>query len=359
MKGLILSGGAGTRLRPLTHSSAKQLVPVANKPILFYGIEQLAKSGIKEIGIIVGETENEIRQAVGEGQSWNVKVTYIPQEEPLGLAHCVLIAKNFLGEEDFVMYLGDNMLEQNLSPLIQEFKEDRQEGSLESRILLKEVENPQNFGVAEIDENGTVTTLKEKPENPASNLALVGVYFFSPAIHEAVANISPSPRGELEITDAIQWLIEKGKTIDHDVLDGWWIDTGKKDPLLESNRQVLKTILKEIHATAEVSRNSSLEGQIKVGANTKITDSFLKGPIVIGDNVTIVNSHIGPFTSIGEGCNITNSSVEDSVLMKKCLINDSRCLTNSLIGNSCEVAGPLSNKPCSLMIGDDSILDLP
>tara|TARA_B100000902_G_scaffold28031_1_gene33722 strand:+ start:1766 stop:2845 length:1080 start_codon:yes stop_codon:yes gene_type:complete len=359
VKGLILSGGAGTRLRPLTHSRAKQLVPVANKPILFYGIEQLAKAGIKEIGIIVGETEGEIRKAVEDGQQWDVRVTYIPQEKPLGLAHCVLIAKDFLGEEDFVMYLGDNMLEQDLSPLVHKFKEDRIEGSLGSRILLKEVENPKNFGVAEIDDNGKVIALVEKPENPISNLALVGVYFFSPIIHDAVAGISPSKRGELEITDAIQQLMKDGKTIDYDILDGWWIDTGKKDPLLESNRQVLKTVFGEIDPTTTVAEDSSIEGQVKVGADCKIVNSSLEGPIVIGNNATIQNSYIGPFTSVGDGCKVIDSSISDSVLMPQCSINKSHYLTNSLIGNNCRVTGPLSDEPCSLMIGDDSVLDLP
>ena len=359
MKGLILSGGAGTRLRPLTHSSAKQLVPIANKPILFYGIEQLARSGIQEIGIIVGETENEIRNAVGDGQSWDVEITYIPQEQPLGLAHCVLIAKDFLAGEDFVMFLGDNMLEDELSPLVEKFKTDRNNNLLDSRILLKEVENPQAFGVAEINEDGAITALEEKPQVPASNLALVGVYFFGTSIHDAVSKIKPSMRGELEITDAIQTLIDDEKVVDHDILKGWWIDTGKKDPLLECNRQVLRTISGEIHESVEISKNSSVDQQVRIGNNSKIIDSRLKGPVVIGNNVTIINTNIEPFTSIGDGCTIENSLIENSVLMKGCSIKNSKYLTDSLIGNFCRVTGPQSSKPCSLMIGDDSVLYIP
>ncbi len=359
MKGLILSGGAGTRLRPLTHSSAKQLVPIANKPILFYGIEQLARSGIQEIGIIVGETESEIRDAVGDGRSWDVEITYIPQEQPLGLAHCVLIAKDFLGKEDFVMFLGDNMLEDELSSLVKKFKTDRSNNLLDSRVLLKEVENPQAFGVAEINKDGVIVALKEKPQDPVSNLALVGVYFFTASIHDAVSEIKPSERGELEITDAIQTQINNGRIVDHDILKGWWIDTGKKDPLLECNRQVLRTISNEIHESVEISQNSSVDQQVQIGLGSRIINSHLRGPIVIGKNVTVVNTSIEPFTSIGDGSTIENSLIENSVLMKECSIKDSRYLTNSLLGNFCEVTGPQSSSPCSLMIGDDSILDLP
>jgi glucose-1-phosphate thymidylyltransferase len=244
MKGLILSGGAGTRLRPITHTSAKQLVPIANKPILFYGIEDMAAAGIADIGIIVGDTRAEIMAAVGDGSRFGVRVTYIPQDAPLGLAHCVLIAREFLGDDDFVMYLGDNMLEQGLAEFVAEFETDRAQAAKApaAQILLAKVPNPTAFGVAEIDGAGEVVRLVEKPEVPPSDLALVGVYLFDPTIHEAVASIAPSPRGELEITDAIQWLIDNGHRVRHEVLRGWWIDTGKKDPLLECNRLVLDTL---------------------------------------------------------------------------------------------------------------------
>ena len=241
MKGLILSGGAGTRLRPITHTSAKQLVPVANKPILFYGIEDMAEAGITEVGIITGETGEEIRAAVGDGSTWGINVTYIPQESPKGLAHCVLIAQDFLGDDDFVMYLGDNLLRQGITEFVEAFEVDRRaaaEPQLDAdsqapsaQILLTHVHDPERFGVAELDDEGHVIRLVEKPENPPSDLALVGVYLFDRSIHEAVRTIEPSPRGEYEITDAIQWLIDHGHKVRHEVLEGWWKDTGKLEPL--------------------------------------------------------------------------------------------------------------------------------
>src|SRR5687767_1434789 len=270
MKGLILAGGHGTRLRPITHTSAKQLVPVANKPILFYGIEDMAAAGIKEIGIIVGDTRAEIMEAVGDGSRFGVSVTYIPQDEPLGLAHCVLIARDFLGDDDFVMYLGDNMLQQGLDGFIDRFEAAQQAAGTPTldgghdapaaQILLCPVPDPHRFGVAEVDDKGHVVRLVEKPADPPSNLALVGVYLFTSAIHEAVAAIAPSERGELEITDAIQWLTDHGHVVRHEVLEGWWLDTGKKDPLLESNRRVLETI--EGHIAGTVDETSVVDGRV-------------------------------------------------------------------------------------------------
>src|SRR3954453_19800203 len=246
MKALILAGGAGTRLRPITHTSAKQLVPVANKPILFYGLEQMAEAGIVEVGMIVGDTAEEIVAAVGDGSQWGLKVTYLPQDAPLGLAHCVLIARDFLGEDDFVMYLGDNLLQQGLAGFVERFEKARSatlhEPAAAAQILLIKVEDPQRFGVAVLDATGRVTQLIEKPADPPSDLALAGVYLFDTTIHEAVRSIQPSARGELEITDAIQWMIDQGHRVLHEVLDGWWIDTGKKDPLLACNRLILETI---------------------------------------------------------------------------------------------------------------------
>ena len=248
MKGLILSGGAGTRLRPITHTSAKQLVPVANKPILFYGIEDMVEAGIKEIGIIVGDTADEIMAAVGDGSRWGADVTYLRQDAPLGLAHCVLIARDFLGDDDFVMYLGDNMLQQGLKEFVDAFEAERACGPgadgrvLSSQILLAHVEDPRQSGVAVLGDDGEVVQLIEKPQDPPSDLAVVGVYLFDAEIHTAVRAIEPSARGELEITDAIQWLVDHGRRVRHEILRGWWIDTGKKDPLLESNRLVLETL---------------------------------------------------------------------------------------------------------------------
>ena len=243
MKALILAGGAGTRLRPITHTRAKQLVPVANTPILFYGIEAMVDAGITEIGVIIGDTGPEVREALGDGSRFGAKVTYIPQDAPLGLAHCVLIARDFLGDDDFVMYLGDNLLEQDLGAFVEAFEAARASADPPvAQILLKQVPDPHRFGIATLDADGHVVALVEKPEDPPSDLALVGVYLFDPTIHEAVRAIEPSARGELEITDAIQWLISSGHRVRTELLTGWWIDTGKLTPLLEANRLLLEKI---------------------------------------------------------------------------------------------------------------------
>jgi glucose-1-phosphate thymidylyltransferase len=367
MKGLILSGGAGTRLRPITHTSAKQLVPVANKPILFYGIEDMAEAGITEIGIIVGDTRAEIVEAVGDGSRFGVKVTYIPQDEPLGLAHCVLIAREFLGDDDFVMYLGDNMLQQGLEGFIERFEgaqraagEPTLEGGSDApaaQILLCPVPDPHRFGVAAVDEHGHVTRLVEKPADPPSNLALVGVYLFTPAIHEAVAAIEPSPRGELEITDAIQWLIDHGRVVRHEVLDGWWLDTGKKDPLLESNRRVLETLEPRIDGT--VDEQSTTDGRVVLEAGAELVNSEVRGPAIIGAGTRIVNSYIGPFTAIAEGCEVLDSEVEHSVVLERSRITGVRRLMDSLIGREVEVKpSPARPQATRLMVGDHCIVEL-
>ncbi|MGH9125271.1 MAG: glucose-1-phosphate thymidylyltransferase, partial [Acidimicrobiales bacterium] len=260
MKALILAGGAGTRLRPITHTRAKQLVPVANKPILFYGLEHMAEAGIKEVGMIVGDTAAEVKAAAGDGSRWGLEITYIPQAAPLGLAHCVLIARDFLGEDDFVMYLGDNLIRQGVKEFVDRFQRERQQlDPAAAHILLAKVPDPQRFGVAELDANGEVSRLVEKPAEPRSDLALVGVYLFSPAIHEAVSTIKPSYRGELEITDAIQWLVDAGHRVRSELLQGWWIDTGKLTPLLEANRLILETLERRIDG--EVDEDSRVEGR--------------------------------------------------------------------------------------------------
>ncbi len=359
MKGLILSGGAGTRLRPITHTSAKQLVPIANKPILFYGIEALAAAGVNEIGIIIGETGDEVREAVGDGSKWGVTISYIPQDDPLGLAHCVLIAENFLEDDDFIMYLGDNMLEQGLTEMVDRFSSERANDQLDCRILLKKVENPQSFGVATTDASGRVTGLVEKPKNPPSDLALVGVYLFSPVIHKAVKAITPSKRGELEITDAIQWLIDDGKVVGHDILSGWWIDTGKKDPLLECNKLILETLDTSIDPSSTIDHNSKIEGTVQIGSGTKIVGSSLCGPSVIGDNVEIVNTQIGPYTSIGNNCRIIDGVISNSVLLRDCSIEHSGSISNSLLGRSSQVRNSPSRDQITLMLGDDSVVEIP
>ena len=360
MKGLILSGGAGTRLRPITHTSAKQLVPIANKPILFYGIEAMRKAGIEDIGIIGGDTRKEIRAAVGDGSQFGVRVTYIPQDSPLGLAHCVLIAKDFLGDDDFVMYLGDNMLEQGLDGFVREFESARRaggSGAPAAQILLCHVDDPRQFGVAEVTKDGHVKRLVEKPKDPPSDLALVGVYLFDASIHEAVRSIAPSQRGELEITDAIQWLIERNKTVRHEVLQGWWIDTGKKDPLLECNRLVLEAL--EPRADGSVDQSSEIEGRVVIMKGAKIVNSRIRGPVIVGSDTIVENSYVGPYTSVGNGCRIVRSELEHSVLLDGCVVNDVHKMSDSLLGRNVEVVrSERRPRALRLMLGDDSKVEL-
>ncbi len=361
MKGLILSGGAGTRLRPITHTSAKQLVPVANKPILFYGIEDMAEAGITEVGIIIGETGDEIRAAVGDGSRWGVHVTYIPQEQPLGLAHCVSIAQDFLGDDDFVMYLGDNLLRQGIKEFADAFEADRAAAAAGDRpsaqILLARVHDPQRFGVAEIDERGHVIRLVEKPEVPPSDLALVGVYLFDRSIHDAVAAIEPSPRGELEITDAIQWLIDHGHRVRHEVLDGWWKDTGKLEPLLEGNRLVLDAIETDIRGT--VDDDSKVEGRVVVEEGAEVIGSRIRGPAVIGAGTKIINSYVGPYTSIYFGCVIEDTEIEHSVVLEQSTISGIDRVVDSLVGKAVDVRRTKAKpKAVRLMLGDHSRVDL-
>lgn len=355
MKALILSGGAGTRLRPITHTGAKQLVPVANKPILFYGLEQMAEAGITEVGIIVGDTEPEITAAVGSGERWGLQVTYLRQEAPLGLAHCVLIARDFLDDEDFVMYLGDNLLRQGVRPFVELFTSDR--GDAVAQILLAHVPNPQQFGVAELDAAGGVVRLVEKPLDPPSDLALVGVYLFDSTIHEAVRAIQPSKRGELEITDAIQWLIDEGHSVRQQVVDGWWIDTGNLAALLEGNRLILETVEPLIEGS--VDSDSRVEGRVVVQAGAEIIGSVIRGPAIIGSGTRIENSFVGPFTSIYYGCEIVRSEIEHSVILEQSRIIDIPRLEDSLVGKEVTVTRsarrPRANR---LMLGDHSIVDL-
>jgi glucose-1-phosphate thymidylyltransferase len=367
MKGLILSGGAGTRLRPITHTSAKQLVPVANKPILFYGIEDMAEAGITEVGIIVGDTRDEIRAAVGDGSAWGMHVTYIPQDEPLGLAHCVLIAQDFLGDDDFVMYLGDNLLRQGIKQFADAFEDARRAAdkptlgapseSPSAQILLAHVSDPERFGVAEIGADGEVVRLVEKPAEPPSDLALVGVYLFDPSIHEAVRAIEPSPRGELEITDAIQWLIDQGKLVRHEVVDGWWIDTGKLDPLLEGNRLVLETL--EPRNDGEVDEQSRIHGRVVIEAGARIVNSTVRGPAIIGCRTVVENSNVGPFTSIYHDCVLTDTEVEHSVVLEGSTIHSVPRIQDSLIGKQVEVRrSTIRPRAMRLMLGDHSQVDL-
>jgi glucose-1-phosphate thymidylyltransferase len=368
MKALVLAGGAGTRLRPITHTRAKQLVPVANKPILFYGLESIAEAGIKEVGMIVGDTAEEIRAAVGDGSAWGLSVTYLPQLEPLGLAHCVLIAREFLGEDDVVMYLGDNLLQQNLAHLVRRFEADKErarnptltDGAIRSpaaQILLARVPDPQRFGVAELGPDGRVVRLVEKPEKPASDLALVGVYIFDARIHEAVAAIAPSARGELEITDAIQWLIDQGHEVSSQILTGWWIDTGKLTPLLEANRLVLETFERRIDG--EVDDASQLDGRVVIEQGARIVGSHIRGPVVVGTGTVVTDSFLGPFSAIGRHCRIERSEIEHSVILDHCVVSDAGRLEDSLLGHHVEVVcSDRLPRATRLMVGDHSLVDL-
>ena len=354
MKGLILAGGSGRRLRPITHKTAKQLVPIANKPILHYVIEDLVGVGITDLGIVVGDTGKEIEKSIGDGSQWNADITYIHQEEPLGLAHAVLISESFLGQEKFVMYLGDNMFEDSLHEVVEDFEKS----STNARLLLAKVENPQAFGVAEIDEQGAIKGLVEKPENPKSDLALVGVYLFDSAVHRAVKAIEPSDRGELEITDAIQWMIDEENNIEHRTLKGWWIDTGKKDPLLLCNELILGKI--ETLLLSQIGETVTLKGEIVAGENVEIIDSNIQGPVVIGSGVKIERSNIGPYVSIGDECKIEDSSVERSVLMEKSYVSGVTQLTKSVLGREVEIDGKEteSQESTSVMLGDRTKVNL-
>jgi glucose-1-phosphate thymidylyltransferase len=357
MKALILAGGAGTRLRPITHTRAKQLVPVANTPILFYGIRSMVAAGITDIGVITGDTGPEVRAAVGDGGQFGASITYIPQEAPLGLAHCVLIARDFLGDDDFVMYLGDNLLEQDLAAFVKAFEEARD--SVEppvAQILLKQVPDPHRFGIATLDADGHVVGLVEKPADPPSDLALVGVYLFDATVHEAVRAIAPSDRGELEITDAIQWLITSGHRVRTELLTGWWIDTGKLTPLLEANRLLLEKIDHRIDGTVDA--NSTIDGRVVIETGAEVVNSTLRGPVAIGAGTRVVDSFVGPFSAIGAGCEIVNSEIEHSVVMERSQVLDIPRLEDSLIGREAVVQRTrMRPRALRLMVGDHCQVD--
>jgi len=349
MKGLILSGGRGTRLRPLTYTSAKQLVPVANKPVLFYGIESLAAAGIHDIGIVVGDTQAEIRAAVGDGSKWNVRVSYIEQDAPRGLAHAVLISEPFIGSEPFVMYLGDNLLNKGINGFVDQFVSE----APAAQILLTRVPDPQMFGVAELA-NGRVVRLVEKPKEPKSDLALVGVYMFSPAVFDSVKRIKPSFRNELEITDAIQDLIDRGLEVRPHLVDGWWKDTGKLEDMLEANRLILDTIVRRIDGTVDA--ESRVEGKVVIEAGAIVERSVIRGPVVIGADARIVHAYVGPFTSIGRGTEIRDSEVEHSIVLEGSVISDlANRVEDSLIGRNVKIHRlPVKPSAYRFMLGDNS-----
>jgi glucose-1-phosphate thymidylyltransferase len=350
LKGLILSGGRGTRLRPITFTSAKQLVPVANKPVLFYGIEAMAAAGIREVGIIIApETGDEIRAAAGDGSRFGVTITYIVQDEPAGLAHAVLTAEPYLGSSPFVMYLGDNLLQGGMEDLVAAFR-DHEPAAL---ILLTPVADPQNYGVAELGSNGAVVRLVEKPPEPASDLALVGVYMFTSQIHDAARAIKPSARGELEITDAIQWLVDGGRRVEPHVVRGWWKDTGRLDDMLEANRLILDTVVRRLDGELH---ESQVEGRVVIEPGARLERATVRGPAVIGAGALVRDAYIGPYTAVGDRCVIEGAEVEHSILLEGSSVRhlDGR-MESSLLGRDVSISrGDRQPRAYRFMVGDQS-----
>lgn len=356
MKALILSGGKGTRLRPLTYTGAKQLVPVANKPILWYGIELIVAAGITDIGIVISpETGEEVKAKTGNGDRFGAQITYILQDKPAGLAHAVKISKPFLGDSPFIMYLGDNLIESQLHPFLETFKENQ----LDALIMLREVGNPSAFGVATVDEKGRVLQLVEKPKVPPSNLAMVGIYFFAPTIHDAIDQIQPSPRGELEITDAIQQLINQQKKVEASNLEGWWLDTGKKDDLLSANQIILDSRL-VASTELKVDATSQIIGRVQIGKGSEIINSTVRGPVIIGENCRIENCFIGPYSSIADSVTMLDADIEHSVILEAAKISGiHQRIVDSVIGQRAQLTNaPIRPKALRFMIGDDSQIEL-
>ena len=332
MKGLVLSGGHGTRLRPLTYSQQKQLIPVANKPILFYAIEDLIEAGINEIGVIVGPNSEQVKREV-RNRDWDANLEFIYQDTPRGLAHAVMISESLIDGEPFVMYLGDNLLRNGIAGHVNDFLSSDAEAS----ILLTEVDHPESFGVAELDERGQVVRLVEKPKEPPSNLALVGVYLFRSRIFDAVKNIPPSWRGELEITDAIQWLLDQGHRVKASVVEGWWKDTGRPEDILSANHLILDE-LKPIHS-GKVLESSKVQGRVSIGVDTVLENgSVVRGPVIIGKGCRISNSYVGPYTSVGDGCEIIDAEIEGSIVMDGTKINIKNKIVDSLIGTNVKIS---------------------
>ena len=354
MKGLILSGGKGTRLYPLTYTSAKQLIPVANKPVLFRVIEAIRDAGITDVGIVVGDTAEEIQRAVGRGGEWNVNITYISQDTPLGLAHAVKISQDFLGDDRFVMFLGDNVIQGGISPLIAQFANS----SYNSQIVLTRVDQPEQYGVAELDTDGRIVRLIEKPKEPPSDLALVGIYMFDHNIFEAVNSITPSWRGELEITDAIQWLVEHEFNVYPYVHRGWWIDTGRPGDMLEANSLVLEELVPTIDGY--VDRDSEVDSRVTVEQGAEIINSVVRGPAIIGQETRIVNAYVGPFTSIFHHCLVENAEVSRSIVLEHSQIrNINRRIEDSLIGRQVVLhRSPIRPRAYKFTLGDHSQVGL-
>lgn len=355
MKALVLAGGKGTRMKPLTNTIAKQLLPVANKPILFYVLDQIREAGITDIGVIVSpETGPYIREAAGDGSKWDATITYIPQVQALGLAHAVKTAQAYLDDSPFLMFLGDNLLQGGISTFVEQFNRN----SPDALILLKSVQETSSFGIAELDKAGKVCHIEEKPKIPKSDLAVIGVYIFSPLVHEAIAHIKPSWRGELEITDTIQQLINTGKNVQSHILEGWWLDTGKKDDLLEANRVVLDDYIKR-DVKGDVDSASQIDGRVNIDEGVKIVKSTIRGPVSIAANCQIINSFIGPFTSVGTGTVIEDSSVEHSAILDGCHISNVEHLIDSIIGKGVEIIKQEQvSKGLRFFLGDDARVEL-
>jgi glucose-1-phosphate thymidylyltransferase len=353
MKGLVLSGGLGTRLRPLTYTGAKQLVPIANKPVLFYAIEDLVEAGIADIAIVVGDTQAQIRQAVGDGSCFGARVSYIVQDAPRGIAHGIQIARDFLGDDPFVLFLGDNFLREGIVPFVDEFRR----GEAHAQILLYRVRNPQDFGVAEL-RDGQVIRVVEKPAQPPTDLAVIGIYMFDHHVFEAVAGLRPSARGELEITDTIQALIDAGCRVRPHVVNGWWIDTGKKDDLLEANRLILETLTADLAGTLD--GDSRAHGKVIVAPGAEVHNSVIRGPAIIGPGTHLQNAYIGPFTSIDHDCLIVGCEIEHSIVLEGTrLIDVPGRIEDSLIGRNVEIMRS-QQKPTAykLMLGDFSRVEV-
>jgi glucose-1-phosphate thymidylyltransferase len=349
MKALVLAGGAGTRLRPITYTSAKQLVPVANKPVLFYGLEAIAAVGVTDVGLVVGDTAAEIKAAVGDGSDFGIKATYIAQHAPLGLAHAVSVAQDFLGDDDFIMYLGDNFIVGGIAGLVDAFRAARPA----AQIMLTQVPDPREFGVAELDADGRVIGLEEKPKQPKSDLALVGVYMFTAAVHKAIAQLTPSWRGELEITEAIQRLIESGQRVDSSVITGYWKDTGNVTDMLEVNRMVLETT--EPAMRGEVDASCELIGRVVIEDGAHVRGSRIVGPAIVGSGSQVIDSYVGPFTSVGPDCYLQDSEIEYSIVLAGASIRGVRRIEASLIGRGVEITpAPKVPKAHRLVLGDHS-----
>ena len=353
MKALITAGGHGTRLRPITHTQNKHLIPIANKLMLQYALEFAQDAGIIDVGIIINRNDESIKNAFGDGRDFGIQLTYIPQEAPLGLAHVVKISESFIGDDNFIFYLGDNILVGGLRKFIDDFEKN----SSNCHLVLSKVPDPNRFGVAEVVD-GSIVSIEEKPDNPKSDLAVTGIYLYDKNIFEAVNNIEPSPRGELEISDAHQYLLHKGFNLSYSEITGWWKDTGKPSDLLDANRLVLENIKSDI--AGNVDKNSTISGRVKIGANSRLINSNIRGPVAIGNNTTIEESNIGPYSAIGNKCNIKGSEVEYSIIMDGCHINKvQRRIKSSLLGNNVEILRSKTRPAIHrFMLGDQSHIEI-